>query len=65
MKFDLYVEVNDEKVLHKNILENLKEKWKAEGKLVKDLKNAEIYYKPLENKVYYIVNGTESRSFEM
>ena len=65
VKFDLYVEVNGNKVLHKDILEKLKETWKNDGNLVKDLKSVEVYYKPLESKVYYIANEKTSGSFDV
>lgn len=65
MKFDLYIEIDDKKVLHKDILEKIKEDWKANGHLLKDLKSAELYYKPQENKVYYIANEKEKGSVDV
>lgn len=65
MKFDFYVEVNESKVRYKDIEEKVKESWKADGKLIKDLKTAELYYKPLEERVYYIANGIENKSVSL
>lgn len=62
MKFDLYIEVDNKKVRHKDIMEKVKEDWKASGNLIKDLKTAALYYKPQEDKIYYIANETEKGS---
>ena len=36
----------------------IKEKWVAEGNLVKSIKSLVMYAKPEEKKVYYIINDT-------
>jgi len=43
--------------------DKIKEIWKAQGFKVKDIKSCQVYYKPTEETVYYVINGTESGSF--
>ena len=57
MKLDLFIEVNDNKVLHKDLVEKVKETWKSDGNKVKDIDTLELYYKPLENTCYYVINS--------
>ena len=64
-QFDLFIEVNDKKVLHKDLVEKVKEIWKNEGKKVKDIESLELYYKPTENTCYYVINTTLKGSIEV
>ena len=65
MKLDLYIEAYGNKIEHKVIIEKVKEIWKADGNKVKDLANLEIYYKPEEQKCYYIINGEINGCFSV
>lgn len=65
MKTNILVEYLGNQVDVKVIENKVRELWKEEGKLVKDIKTLDIYYKPEENKVYYVVNGNETNSFVM
>jgi len=64
MKIDYYVELNGEQTDCKRLSEIVKEIWKSEGNLVKDLISMEIYYKPEEKMCYYVVNGDNQGKFE-
>jgi len=57
MKTDVYVEFNGKKTNVELLTKRAKEIWKANGKLLKDLKSVELYFKPEENKCYYVFNG--------
>ena len=39
------------------ITKKVKEDWVSRGNKVKDMLNANLYVKPEENMVYYVVNG--------
>ena len=43
----------------------LKADWKANKHKLADLKNVELYVKPEESKVYYVVNENETGSFDI
>lgn len=62
MKTDFFVEFNGKKVNQKQLEDKAKELWKSEGNKVKDLKTVELYYKPDENKCYYVFNGKSGES---
>ena len=57
MKLDLFIEVDGNKVLHKSLVEKVKDVWREEGKRVKDIETLELYYKPAEHVCYYVING--------
>lgn len=63
MKTELYVELNDRQVECGQFTEKVKDIWKASGNRVKDMKSVQIYYKPTESAVYYVINGTERGKF--
>lgn len=62
MKLDLFIEVDGNKVLHKSLVEKVKDSWKESGNKVKDIKSLELYYKPTEHMCYYVVNGKSNGS---
>jgi len=65
MRVDYYVELNGEQTDCKKLSDIVKEIWKSEGNLVKDLDSVEIYFKPEEKKCYYVINGTSKGEFEI
>ncbi len=60
MKSDLFVQCQGKNVDTKQLLDTAKEIWKADGNKVKDLQTVELYYKPEEQKCYYVFNGEGS-----
>ncbi|MCL1995244.1 MAG: DUF6465 family protein [Defluviitaleaceae bacterium] len=57
MKLDLFIEVDGNKVLHKSLVEKVKDVWREEGNRVKDIETLELFYKPTEHICYYVING--------
>ena len=65
MKIDYYVELNGEQTDCGKLRDVIKEIWKSEGNLVKDLHSMEVYFKPEEKKCYYVINGENKGQFEI
>lgn len=65
MKSTVYVEYNGNKVSDKELIDKAKEVWRANGKMVKDIKTVELYFKPEESKCYYVINETETGDFSI
>jgi len=65
MKVEYYVECCGEQVEMKRLSEIVKEIWKGEGNLVKDLASVDIYYKPEEKMCYYVINGDVQGKFQV
>jgi len=65
MKIDYYVELNGEQHEIKRLSDIVKEIWKSEGNLLKDLESMEIYFKPEEKMCYYVLNGDSKGQFEI
>lgn len=60
MKSDLYVQFAGKQTDTKQLMDMAKEVWKSEGNKVKDLHTVELYFKPEENRCYYVFNGESS-----
>lgn len=54
------VEYYGKQVDEKDIIANVKKAWTKSGKKVGDIKNIELYIKPEEAAVYYVINKTET-----
>ncbi|MCL2170035.1 MAG: DUF6465 family protein [Defluviitaleaceae bacterium] len=65
MKTEYIVEYGGKQTELKNLTEIVKETWKGYGNLVKDLKTADIYFKPEEGMCYYVINGELEGKFEV
>ena len=65
MKIDYIVELDGKQTDCKKLSEIVKEIWKSEGNLMKDLGHMEIYFKPEEKKCYYVINGINKGEFEI
>jgi len=57
MKAEYFVEFEGQQTCMNSIADTIKEIWKTDGNKMKDLKSLKIYYKPLEGKAYYVLNG--------
>ncbi|MGF0032036.1 DUF6465 family protein [Bariatricus sp. SGI.154] len=64
IKVSTFVQYLGKQVEEKEIIANVKKAWTGSGKKVGDIKTMELYIKPEENAVYYVVNGTETGSVE-
>lgn len=51
------VQHNGVEVTDKQIMAKIKKVWTESGKLVKDLDAVDIYVKPAEDMVYYVIEG--------
>lgn len=62
MKVNAVVQYYGQQVEEKTIIANVKKAWtkSATGNKVGDIKTVELYIKPEENTVYYVVNGKDS-----
>ena len=59
MKVNTFVEYYGKQVEEQDIVARVKKSWTASGKKVGDIKTMDLYIKPEEAAVYYVINGTE------
>lgn len=55
-KTNLIIQSCGLEISESEIISKIKENWVSDGKLVKDIKTIDMYVKPEEKKVYYIIN---------
>lgn len=60
IKIKTVVEYYGKQVDEKDIIANVKKAWTKSGKKVGDIKDIELYIKPEEAAVYYVINKTET-----
>ncbi|MCL2575790.1 MAG: DUF6465 family protein [Defluviitaleaceae bacterium] len=65
MKIEYYVELAGEQTDMKRLSDIVKEIWRGEGNLMKDLLSMDIYYKPEEKMCYYVINGDVQGKFQI
>lgn len=53
---NVYIQFEGKEVLAAEILEQVKEVWKAEGHRVSSIKSLDVYVKPEEHAAYYVIN---------
>ena len=63
-KKSLFVQYNGKQVEEKEIVASVKKAWTDAGNKVGDIKTMEVYVKPEEDAVYYVINETESGKVE-
>lgn len=59
-KKTLYVQYNGKQVEEKDIVASVKKAWTDAGNKVGEIKTMEVYVKPEEDAVYYVINETET-----
>ena len=64
MKMKTFVEYSGKQVEEKEVIANIKKVWVEAGNKVGDIKTLELYIKPEEATVYYVINDTEIGSIE-
>ena len=64
IKIKAFVEYYGKQVEEKDIIARVKKAWTKSGKKVGDIKEMDLYIKPEENAVYYVINGTETGAVE-
>jgi len=65
MKSKEIIQFFGKEVIVKDLEQRIKEIWREEGNLQKDIKSMDIYVKIEENKCYYIINESISGKFEL
>ncbi len=58
------VEYYGRQVEEQDMIANVKKAWTKSGKKVRDIKTMELYIKPEEAAVYYVINGTDTGAVE-
>lgn len=64
IKVKAFVEYYGKQVEEKDIIARVKKAWTKSGKKVGVIKEMDLYIKPEENAVYYVINGTETGAVE-
>ena len=64
IKVKAFVEYYGKQVEEKDIIARVKKAWTKSGKKVGDIKEMDLYIKPEEDAVYYVINGTETGAVE-
>ena len=64
-KKTLYVQYNGKQVEEKDIVASVKKAWTDAGNKVGEIKTMEVYVKPEEDAVYYVINETETGKVEL
>lgn len=60
MKVRAVVEHAGKQVEEKDMIASVKKAWTKSGRKVGDIKSMELYIKPEEAAVYYVINGTDT-----
>ena len=63
-KTSMFVEYQGKQVEDKSIIAAVKKAWTDAGNKVGDMKTVELYIKPEEDSVYYVINVTETGKTE-
>ena len=63
-KTSMFVEYQGKQAEDKAIIAAVKKAWTEAGNKVGDMKTVELYIKPEETAVYYVINGTETGKVE-
>lgn len=64
MKASLYVEQQGRQIDDKTMQDTAKAIWVEAGNKIKDILTLDIYAKPEESKVYFVINGDFTGSFD-
>ena len=64
-KEEVYVQYGNYEVRAKDIVDRAKADYFSKGHSQKDIKEIQIYIKPAENAVYYVVNNTDTGKLEV
>ncbi|MCR5674447.1 MAG: DUF6465 family protein [Lachnospiraceae bacterium] len=65
-KSSVMLQYGEKSVPYDDLVAKVKDIWtNALGRKIIDIDNVDLYIKPEENKVYYVVNGSESGDFDL
>lgn len=65
MKEQILLQVNGNDISIDSLPKSVKQWWKAEGKIVKDIQKLDLYVKPEENKCYFVINDETKGSIDL
>lgn len=65
MKTSTFIEYNGLKLEHTTFINTVKKLWLNEGNKIKDIKTLNLYIKPEEETVYYVINEVVSGHFPL
>ncbi len=65
LKTSICVQYLGKEIHEKEIIAQAKKAWTAKKNKVADIKTIELYVKPEDNAVYYVINGDFSGNFEI
>lgn len=65
MKTSTYIEYKGTKVDDKTFVTKIKKFWASQGNKIKDIQTLNLYVKPEEQTVYFVINDTTSGSLPM
>ncbi len=65
MKANIYLEYQEKQVQEAAIVAKAKQLWKDAGNKANTLKSLQLYVKPEENAVYYVINDEATGSFSL
>lgn len=60
IKTSLYVEYFGKQVSDKDMIASVKKAWTKSGHKIAEIKSMELYVKPEESAIYYVINKTET-----
>lgn len=60
LKVNSFIQFYGKETDEKTIVAEVKKAWRKTGKKVGDMKTLQLYMKPEENLVYYVINGDVS-----
>ena len=64
-KTDFVVEYAGKQIQDKDIVASVKKEWTNSGHKISDIKSMELYIKPEESAVYYVINKNETGKIEV
>lgn len=60
---EVYIEFGDNKILSEEVIENIKQAFKAEGHRISSIKKLQVYMNLDEKKAYYVINDKAEGKF--
>ncbi|MCI9077902.1 MAG: hypothetical protein HFH68_03110 [Lachnospiraceae bacterium] len=60
---EVYLEFGDNKILSEEVIENIKQAYKAEGHRISSIKKLQVYMNLDEKKAYYVINDKAEGKF--
>lgn len=65
METEVFVEYDASQIRAKDVVKQVKDKYKEEGKNIDDIRKLNVYIKPEDNAAYYVINDDENGKIEL